>query len=709
MNKLVCFLALILSCGSFGGAAPHSQEEEKKKSEKASSKEKVEGQRTYVVVVEDSESFIPSLNVVTTKLPVPLLATPSTVDVVTEALFDYRDAQVVGDALSNVSGVAVHTGFGVHDFFTIRGFDSLSSALVLADGAREPEATFYHLYNVDRVEVLKGPGAFLYGANPLSGSVNLVRKKPLFTDFFNGRLEGGSFYTGRAEIDYNESNDAGTAALRVNAFGRRSAGFRDTQRNWQTGINPTAAFRLGNSGLLSFDFEYVRNEFKSDTGIPLVNNQLPEIPRERSFQTPFDFSDQDLFRFRSDLNFRLNDRVTLRNKFYLTDLDWLSNGTLISGTFPNPQGGFDVFRNLLQLDDHQRVIGNQFEAIFTFSSWGLRHQLLSGFEAFRSTDDFTLDVAFINPISLFNPIETASPPFFSIPSLAEAGDTRALVFAPYIVDQITLSETIQVFAGGRVDFLDFEDDLNPTSREDTEFSPFAGVVLKPESDLSIFAMFGRAFAPPSTRVVGEREPERSQQFEVGLKKQFYSDRILAGISFFHLEKENIAIPDETGITRQTGDQRSRGVEMKLQGELGEGWSVFGTYSFIDAELTEFREQIIVSLDPFSSLILDRSGNRPPFAPQNIFSLSVIKRFVEGLSLGGSARFVDEQFIAENNAFAIDDYFRLDATVAYDFLHWRLFATFKNITDTEYNTRGFGSSSVIPADPFALSVGIEFRK
>ena len=140
------------------------------------------GLSSYVLVEEDSQQFVPSISVVATKTPVPLKSTPFNVGVVTERTFTSQHAQVLGNALENVSGVVAHKGSGVFDYFVIRGFDSLSTGLVLIDGAPEPESTFYHLYNVDRVEVLKGPGAFLYGGNPLAGSVNLIRKEAVFED-----------------------------------------------------------------------------------------------------------------------------------------------------------------------------------------------------------------------------------------------------------------------------------------------------------------------------------------------------------------------------------------------------------------------------------------------------------------------------------------------------------------------------------------------
>ena len=127
------------------------------------------GPRVVIEETIDVEADLPAIPpaaVTTFKLAVPVQQIPASVSVVPRAVLDSQDAAVLGDALKNVSGVSVGTGFGVFDFFTIRGFDSLSTSLVLTDGAFEPESAFYPMYNVRQVEVVKGPAAFLYGGQP---------------------------------------------------------------------------------------------------------------------------------------------------------------------------------------------------------------------------------------------------------------------------------------------------------------------------------------------------------------------------------------------------------------------------------------------------------------------------------------------------------------------------------------------------------------
>ena len=158
-------------------------------------------------------------------------------------LLDQQGALVLGDALENVSGVNVATGFGVFDFFVIRGFDSLTSGLVLTDGLPEPESTFYPLYNVRQVEVLKGPASFLHGGNPLSGAVQLERKRPQPKRFADLTLGYGRFGTFEAAVDANAATADGRLAARVNATWQGTDGYRDLPDGSIEGLNPTLAWR----------------------------------------------------------------------------------------------------------------------------------------------------------------------------------------------------------------------------------------------------------------------------------------------------------------------------------------------------------------------------------------------------------------------------------------------------------------------------------
>lgn len=701
---LVQAVLLGLLMAPAGAQAPTGNPPQKPKPEeeqKEPEQEELKGPAT-TVTVEEKLREIPTENTTATKMALPLQKTPASVGVVSSAVIRSQDADVLIDALKNISGVNVNTGFGVFDFFTIRGFDSLSSGLVMTDGAIEPQSTFYQMYNIDRVEVLKGPIGFLYGGRSLSGTVNLVRKQPIFRNFGEVSLSYGRFQDYQGTVDLNVADPTGRVAFRLNGMYQDAENYRIDKQHWIGAFNPAVTWRVTDNSTLTVNFEYVKNDFEPDSGLPLIfNTQLPDVDRRASYQAPFDISRQDVHRFRVDYETRLSDRAVFRNKFYYTNLEWTSNGTLLGGAFPNAQGSVDVIRFFNALNDRQRFTGNQTEILFTAETGALRHQIVAGLELAKFADAFGLEVDFLPSIDLFNPVETAQPEFlFPIPGQSQAGDARSIVVAPYFLDRISFSDQFQLFAGGRLDHIDYKDDAIGLRRNDTQFSPMLGAVFSPIPSVAIYANAGKSFSPPSTLVQRERRPEEGTQYEVGLKNEFLRGKVRTSLSFYHLVKDNIAIFDDNGVTQQLGDQRSRGVEVELGTEFLEDWYSAVSYSYNDAELTRFNEFVQVSQAPPQFVLVDRSGNRPSFAPQHLFHCWTIKQFANGIGLGIGARFVGEQFIAEDNTFRLNDYVLVDAMVSYTHSRWSVALNLKNLTDTDYETRGFGASSVIPGDPFA---------
>lgn len=669
-----------------------------------------------IFVVGERETKIPTVNTIATKLPVALRQTPASVGVVTSALIENQGAIVVGDALRNVSGVNSQTGYGVFDYFMIRGFESATSGLVLTDGAAEPEITFYNLYNVDRVEVLKGPGAFLYGGNPLSGTVNLVRKQPLFRNFLHLGSSYGHFNSYRSTADLGMADAGGRVAFRLNALWQDSKNYRNDKDNNNISVNPALTWRLSEKTSLTANFEHVKSQYKPDTGLPLLipDNKLPDVPRTLSYQLPSDISDQKIARARLDFETRLSERFTVRNKFYYTDLDWQSNGTLLLGAFPSPFGTV-VGRALNALDDRQKLAGNQLEALLRFNTGGVQHQILAGFEVSRLGDEFTLGVVQqLSPISLVNPVETATA---VAPSPFMETDARSITYAPYALNQISFSEKLQATLGGRYDVIDYEDTRTlflqgfpvPASanRNYKKFSPMLGLVYAPTANLSFYANTGKAFGPPSTLVVGNVEAEESAQYEVGAKTQFYNGRLHATVAAYHLKKNNLTISSSSSLAFLAGKQKSRGLELEVMAEPVRQWQTFIAYAFTEPELTEFVDQI----DGAPTVQIDRSGNVPAFAPKHILNIWTNKTFDTRLGLGLGGRYLSEQFIDEDNAYKIDAIFTLDAMLYYQIGNWRWSLNAKNLTNTEYETRGFSlfySASVLPGSPRAIYGQLEFK-
>jgi TonB-dependent siderophore receptor len=670
-----------------------------------------------VLFVEDSLPYVPDSSTIATKLPLPLQKTPASVGVVTGWLIGEQGSSVLGEALQNVSGVNVQTQSGVADFFVVRGFDSIANGLVMVDGASEPEISFYQLYNVERVEVLKGPGGFLYGGSPIAATINMVRRQPEPAGFLTLGLEGGSFGTQGANLDWNAGgNDR--FGFRLNSLWRESDGWRDRPSEVRA-VNPGFTWRPDETSALHVNLEFLDTSFAPDSGLPLLSGfftasgspEVVDVPRTRSYQSPFDLSDQETRRAQIDYEKQLSANVSLRDKAYYRRLDWDSEATIFNGLFPDPAffgRDFLISRSLILLDDRQEFLGNQLEAVMAAQTGGVSHQILAGFEAARLADEFTLDVGFLPDINFRTPLETARKPVFLIPGQSQAGDATSLVLSPYVTDQISLSDRFQVLVGARFDSIDYEDDATSTERSFSQVSPLLGLTWSPSPSVSLYANAGRGFAPPSSRVIGKREPEESQQTEAGVKANLWGGKAQATLAVYELERENVAIPDRTGITRQTGTQRSRGVEVELAAEPLPRLRTFFSYAYTDAELTRFAELVFVPVNPPTFVTIDRSGNAPAFAPEHIANLWVSRRFGNGLGAGIGGRYLSEQFIAEDNAFELDSTFTLNAALFYELRDWSLGLHFENLTDEEYFTRGFGNTSVIPAPGTTVQGTLAYR-
>lgn len=650
---------------------------------------------TEEVEVEGKAPQLPALSGVAARLPGDDL--PASLTTISQPLLQDQMVTTLSDALQNVAGINVQTGNGPFDLFFLRGFDSVSSALVLVDGAPEPESTMLHLYNVDQVEVLKGAGGFLYGGRALAGTINLARKAPVPRSFVNFALEAGSYSFFEAQVDANHEFSE-NAGLRVNGLWQTADNFRDAESDvWA--VNPTFSWKNESTRLL-VSYERVDEERLPDAGVPLVPGIDPQELADNLYASSYDNSDQKIDRFQLNLEHQLRGNLKLRAKLYHTRLDWESDGTLISGGFYFPPFFEQTFRTLTELDDTQRMTGGQFELAATVDTGSVRHEILTGLELSSQKDEFSLTVGLLGPTGIFDPVIPDNEPFQPFPQANRVGKVDAEIVSPYVIDRMVFNDHFELLAGARFDRIDLEGEGTAADRKDEEVSPFLGIVLRANDEISFYAQYSSSFEPPSSLTVGEAEPEEGEQIELGLRYQ--AGNTLATVSVYDLEKTNIAIPSNQGILRRNGDQQSRGVEVELTGRTPAEMAWRFSYAYTDAELVEFTEFVQTAT---GFVFVDYAGNTPTFAPEHLASLWLSKRFANGFGFGVGSRYVGEQWVDNANTFEIEDALFFDAALFYAWNKLQLNLAVENIGDEETFYRAFTQQSVVPAAGTTVKGGI----
>ncbi|HRB13593.1 MAG TPA: TonB-dependent receptor, partial [Vicinamibacteria bacterium] len=460
------------------------------------------------------------------------------------------------------------------------------------------------------------------------------------------------------------------------------------------------------------NYEHLRSEFIPDIGLPLVNGAVPNVPRENNYQTPFDFSEQDVDRVRVHLEKKVGDRTTVKNLAYYTRLGWKTDGTLFVGSFVDPRaGGAVTARTLTLLEDEQQLAGNRLWLETSRSAGSSTHRLTAGVEAYQLADEYSLDVALLPVIGIQNPVETATLPHFLLPGYSVRADAKNRALSAFAFDEASFGSRVQALGGVRVDGFKFTEDAYGIDKSWTKVSPFLGASVELTRAARIFAGFSTGFSPASTLALGSKEPEQTQQFEGGLRFASEDRRFRAAATGFELKRNDITIPDGSGQPRPTGDQRSRGLELETSVER----SRFGaalTYTFTDGILTRFSETGIVGFDPatFQPIqgTLDRSGNGSPLAPRHLFSVRLRADLGQGFLATAGVRANSEQYISEDNAFVIPSAQFVDASLSYTRGRARIALIGDNLLDEETFTRGYASYSVLPVTPRRLSVRLDLR-
>ncbi|MGD1936561.1 MAG: TonB-dependent siderophore receptor [Cyanophyceae cyanobacterium] len=654
-------------------------------------------------VTGQEEGYFAPESTVGTRTNTPLRDVPQSIQVIPQEILEDQGVIRLNDAIRNASGVVLGENEPRGQRFNIRGFDSAS---VLRDGVRlsnggNGNIGFQELANVERIEVLKGPASILFGALEPGGIINLVTEKPLREARYELGFRGGNRGLLEPSIDITGPlTSDGNVRYRLNALYRTENYYRDFDTDVERFfIAPVVAIDIGDDTRFTLELEYRDEERPNDFGLPVIGDRIADIPLDRAINDRRDKSTSESFRVGYRFEHDFNENWQLRNSVFFRRYDTsvninISNNLVGFGLIPTAfdESTGDLFIYPARLTQPASNLEVQTNVVGEFTTGSLEHTLLAGidFLTFRDVGTetrglFPPDPDAIGLLNIFDPDYDALPSldFDDLPVvLSSEGFTDSLGI--YIQDQVRISDKLIVLVGLRFDSVFQKTESfnliagsNENERQDTAWSPRAGVVYQPSEDISLYASYSQSFTPNfgTTFEGGSLDPERGEQFEIGARAEFLNDKLSVNLALFNLEKENVAIPDPNNasfsITSEA--QRSRGVELDIIGEILPGWNIVANYAYLDTEITD-------NDDP-------NTGNDLFGAPEHVANLwttyEVQAGALEGLTLGAGFNYVSDRFGDLANSFEVDSYFITSAVIAYESDNWRAAVNFRNLFDVEY--------------------------
>ncbi len=639
-----------------------------------------------------------------TKTPTRLRDVPQSVTVVTRHLIPAQRMTSLGDVRRYVPGVTLPPGENNRDQVIIRG--NSSSADFFVDGVRDDVQYYRDLYNLDRVEALKGPNAMIFGRGGGGGVINRVTKEAGFNPLREVDLQSGSYSNRRATADFDQPLGE-KFALRLNGLFEDSGSFRDGVDLERSGVAPSLTFLSGDATKVTLGYEHFRDTRVADRGITSFQGRPADVDIDTFYGNPDDSHVKAVVNLASATIDHQFGKLTLRNRTTYGDYDrFYQNYVPGAVTADKARVTLTAYNNMTQREN----LFNQTDLTYGLATGTMRHTLLAGAEVGRQLTDNFRNTGFFNNSTTSILVPYANPaidtPVTFRQSATDADNhLRTKVAALYAQDQIEISSRLQLVAGLRFDRFDLEyhnnrngDDLD---RADDLISPRLGIVVKPVAELSLYGTYSVSYLPSSgdqfsslTTITKQLEPEKFNNYEVGVKWD-PSDSLSFTTAVYRLDRTNTRSTDPNDPTRivQTGSQRTNGFEVGINGRLTSAWSIAGGYTNQDAFVTSAtaaaRKDAKVGQVPRHTLSL---WNNYQFHPRMGAALGLIYR--------------SEMFATIDDSVTLPGYTRADVAAYFSLTRaLRLQVNIENILDKEYWANADSNTNLSPGSPRAARVGL----
>jgi len=660
-----------------------------------------------------------------TKTQTPLRDIAQSINVVSSALLNDQGARSLQDALRNVPGIGASHGDGQRDQVSIRGFSAISDQFV--DGMRDDSLYFRDLSNIDRVEVLKGPAAVLYGRGSSGGLINRVSKRPELGSFSTVDMNLGSDGQKRISSDFNREDEE-SLGFRLNAATEDSEGYRDQQFLKRTALAPSFFAQLGEHDSLTLQASYLRDRRITDFGVPSFNGRPVETARESYYGSGNaardDYTQSKVGAISALYSHQFSDALSVRNNIRLQTYDLDRNNTLPGGTVDAVTQ--TVGRSRGEVRRKEDAFFNQTDFVWRDAqpaAGTISQQLLFGVE-FGKQQKYAqfVNQANIDRVNIFNPGNVVPPAISAAARASDAAigsDTDLLVRAAYLQNQLNIGEQVKLVGGVRFDSFKqdtvFERKLRSLSRTDSQWSPRLGAVYQPNSAAAYYASVSESFQPSAegfalTASNAANEPEVTRNLEVGGKWELLDSRMSITAAVFNLERTNIKTIDPTrpGVLINVGEQRTRGLEFTANGRIDELWSVYSGFAYLDGRITKSNSSVAAPQTPVVQIPLQ--GNRPSLTPRHSGYVWVNRELPAGFAVAGGLNYTAERFASPSNAVTLPGYTLLDLALHYRVERYELGLNLKNVLNRAHivSAHGGNDNLILPGPGRELQLSVRYN-
>lgn len=639
-----------------------------------------------------------------TKTPTPLLDVPQSVTIVTEELIKDQLMMSIGDVVRYVPGITAHQGENNRDQIVIRG--NSSSADFFLNGVRDDVQYHRDLYNLERVEALKGPNAMIFGRGGAGGVINRVTKEAGFRSSRELSLQGGMYGHGRFSVDVDEPF-SDTIAFRLNGMFEHSGSFRHAVGLERFGVSPTVTIAPSNRTTIMLRYEHLHDTRTADRGITSFQGRPANVdigtfygnPDASEVKARVNLGSATVERRFGAATFRNNTMVAAYDRFYQNFVPGAATADMRH-----------VSLSAYNSRQPRRNIFNQTDLTYVMSTGRVRHTLLAGVEVGRQvTDNFRRTGFFNNTATSIlapfgNPL-TDTPVTFRQNATDADNHVRTKVAATYGQDQIELPRHVQLVAGLRFDRFDLQYHNNRNGdtleRPDNLVSPRAGVVFKPIAPLSVYGTYSVSYLSSSgdqfsalTTITQQVKPERFTNYEVGAKWDVVNDLSIT-TAVYRLDRTNTRStdPDDPARIVQTGSQRTNGYEFGVNGRILPAWNIAGGYAYQDAFVT-------------SATTAAKTGAQVGQVPHHMVSLWNTYQLHPRVRAALGVLQRSDMFATIDNTVTLPGYTRADAAAYLSLARQlRLQVNIENIFDNRYYINADGNTNISPGFPRTLRIGV----